>query len=632
MTRHGQAFGQVVRLACLLALLALLTGCAVSRQQVRKAHAVIAAAQPAHTRCTRADHCAQSSPFLAQAHKALAASTPEHPVHYLTLLDVGENALAARLNLIRAARQSIDLQTYIWANDDAGKLVLDALVRAARRGVKVRVLADQLFSFPSVEQLARLARTSANLKLRLYNPTFDDAETSLLQFGAGLACCFSRFNQRMHNKLLLIDDAVGITGGRNYEDRYFGWDPKFNFRDRDVIVAGPAAREMADTFKIFWSHPRSVPLTALNDVNRRILADGPAAPGWTTPHYKRPAYVTRVRKQAENSDWLQRQLLAHSLKVGRVDYFSDYPDKTDQPHRRKAHEFTLHIMRMVAGAKKQIVLQTPYLVLSDRAQHLFTLLHHGTHPPRVIVSTNSLASTDTSFSYAITYKHLKRFLKDFGFEIYAYKPHPADRADAITPPPEAQHAPTAKQASSVAREPAARQLQRHPLRPGARRQPAPLTTKGIRVGMHAKSIEIDGRFAMVGTHNFDPRSAHYNTESGVIVYSPRFAAAVRTQILIDTQPKNAWTIAPRQQNIPLISPLNEAISTVSAHLPWFDLWPFRYATNFELKPGCRPLAPAAPGFYQCYQSVGDFPGVDLPFKTIYTRMITGFGFGLSGVL
>ena len=635
MNSMSQYFARVLRAACMAVALAALSGCALSRQQIHKADAVLVAARPTAPVCTQADHCAEPSPLLAQAHQAMAASTPDHPVHYVTLLDHGENALAARISLIRAARKSIDLQTYIWANDDVGKLILAALVRAARRGVKVHVLADQLFSFQSLEQLAKLARSSVNLKLRLYNPTFDEAETSPLQFIAGGLCCFSRFNQRMHNKLLLVDDAVGITGGRNYENRYFGWDPDFDYRDRDVLVAGPAAHDMAETFNLFWHHPRSVALTALRDVNRQILADGPKAPGWTTPHYTQPVRVARVREQAENPDWLQQHILSHSLRVGRVDYFSDLPDKTDQPHRKKAHEFTLHIMRMVAGAKKQIVLQTPYLVLSDRAQHIFELLHQRSHPPRVIVSTNSLASTDAFFSYAISYKHKKRYLQDFGFEIYELKPHPTDAEVSVAAPvPDSAHAvmPATKPAIGTHKRRGKRQLQNYPLRPGKRRRPAPLTTKGVRIGLHAKSIVVDDRFAMVGTHNFDPRSDHYNTESGVIVYSKRFATALRTQILRDTQPKNAWTIAPRQQDIPIISPINQAISTVSSLLPWFDLWPFRYATSFALKPGCKPLAPADPNFYQCYKPVGDFPGVDLPFKTIYTRLVTGFGFGLSGIL
>ncbi|HET7266584.1 MAG TPA: phospholipase D family protein [Oleiagrimonas sp.] len=624
-----QFLSRLTRAACLLSALAALTGCALSRQQIRKADAVIATAQATHDQdtCTRADHCAASSLLMTQAHKAMTASTPGHPVHYVTLLDKGENALAVRLNLIHAAQHSIDLQTYIWANDDAGNLMLDALVGAARRGVEVKVLADQLFSFPSLEHLAALARTSANFKLRLYNPTFDQAETSTLEGLASLICCFNHVNQRMHNKLLLVDDMVGITGGRNYKNRYFGWDPEFNFRDRDVLVAGPSAHAMAASFKLFWQHPRSVPLIELSDVNQQILADGPDAPGWRSPPFTWPARVARVRKEAADPEWLRNNVLSQSLRVGKVSYFSDLPSKTDKPHRKKAHELTLHIMRMVAGAKEQIVLQTPYLILSDRAQGIFELLHGRDHPPRVIVSTNSLASTDAFFSYAMSYKHMRQFLADYGFEIYELKPYPTDAALSIAPPPGTPE-PAADSTDRV-RE----RSSKYPLRPDSRARPAPLTgEQGVRIGLHAKSIVVDDRFAMVGSHNFDPRSDHYNTESGVIVYDKQFATALRTQILRDTQPKNAWTMAPRVQDIPIISDVNRLISAISSHLPWFDLWPFRYATAYELKPGCTPLAPADPGFYQCYESVGDFPGVDLPFKTIYTRLLTGFGYGLGSVM
>ncbi|HEX7339499.1 MAG TPA: phospholipase D family protein [Rhodanobacteraceae bacterium] len=618
----------LTRAAILVAVLAVLSGCALSRQQIRHANRIAATAQQAHAHatCTRADHCAKPSLLLDQARTAMAKSRPGHPVHFVTLLDHGETALAARLNLIHGARHSIDLQTYIWADDDVGNLMLNALVDAARRGVKVDVLADQLFSFQNLEQLATLARTSPNFKLRLYNPTFDDAETSPLQFGASIFCCFNRFNQRMHNKLLLVDNLAGIAGGRNYEDRYFGWGKTFNFRDRDVLVAGPAAREMADSFKLFWNHPRSVPLTHLDDVNRQLVADGPGAPGWQAPHFADPLRVAQVREQASDPAWIKRHITSRSLKVADLNYFSDQPAKTDEPHRKKAHELTLHIMRMIAGARHQIVLQTPYLLLSHRARHIFKLLHHGSHPPRVIVSTNSLASTDAFFSYARTYKHMKRLIKDYGFEIYELKPHPADAGISIAPPPFMD----VPQVSG--NRPERRPADRYMLRHGRRVQPAPLKTQGIRIGLHAKSIVVDDHFAMVGSHNFDPRSDHYNTESGVIVDDPRFATELRSSILEDTQPKNAWTIAPRVQDIPVISDINRAISTVSEHLPWFDLWPFRYATAYELKPGCAPLAPADPGFYQCYEAVGDFPGVDLPFKSIYTRLVTAFGFGLSSIL
>ena len=113
----------------------------------------------------------------------------------------------------------------------------------------------------------------------------------------------------------------------------------------------------------------------------------------------------------------------------------------------------------------------------------------------------------------------------------------------------------------------------------------------------------------------------------MIVYDARFASELRASILRDTQPENAWVVAPRQQ-----SSLSLAIGDVSASLPVFDLWPYRYATSYDLKAGCTPMRPSDPGFFSCYTPVGDFPEVDVSQKLIYTRLITAFGAGVKGVL
>ena len=622
---------QIVRIILLsLFAAALLPGCTLSRAQIRRADAVVAATTDQDITCTRADHCALPSPLLDAATQALAASTAEQPLHVVTLLDDSEPALAARINLIRAAQHSIDVQTYIWDQDDTGQLVLDELVQAARRGVQVRILADQLFSFNDPELLDRLARVSPNLQVRLYNPTFHKARTEPVEFAAGLLCCFVQFNQRMHNKLLLVDDSIGITGGRNYQDRYFNWDDSFDYIDRDVMVGGPAARQMAASFELFWQHKRAVPLTHLRDVNRRVLADN--APGsWPQPHYRRPQRVAQLQQVAENAAWLQAWLVEPTLHVGNVEYFSDLPSKTDKPDKKRAQEFTRHIMAMIGGAKREVLLQTPYLVMSRRAQRTFKRLHRGTEPPRIIVSTNSLASTDAFAVYAMSYKHRKRYLETFGFEIHELKPHAPGPAvdyelanlgtDASTLPPE-----TASPAS-------ARRTRFHLLGSrGSGSRPAPLLSEGRRFGLHAKSIVIDDDFAMVGSHNFDPRSDHYNTEAGVIVYDHDFADQLRHSILRDTQPENAWVIAPRQAAVPMLTDINQAIGSVSESLPLFDLWPFRYATSYDLNPGCQPMRASDPGFYACYQPVGDFPDVALSPKLIITRLITAFGAGVKGIL
>jgi phosphatidylserine/phosphatidylglycerophosphate/cardiolipin synthase-like enzyme len=232
--------------ALLAASLILLAGCAVDPVHARRAAATASAAQDHVVNCTHADACAIASPYA-----QLVERTRADHVHYVNLLDHGEDALLLRIHLLRAARSSIDIQTFIFAEDDAGYLVLDELVAAARRGVKVRVLVDQLFSLGNSQLLAALARAHVNFELRVYNPTFHKASTQPLEFAAGVLCCFAHFNHRMHNKLLLVDGMVGIAGGRNYENRYFDWDDEFDYRDRDVLVAGPVGAAMQASFEQF---------------------------------------------------------------------------------------------------------------------------------------------------------------------------------------------------------------------------------------------------------------------------------------------------------------------------------------------------------------------------------------------
>src|SRR5690606_833078 len=263
-------------LAALLALSA--TACStLSPQQRDRAAAVAVSARDSTVECTRADRCAEPSPLRELAGEAFAetASAPDgQPRHRALILDEGGDALLARINLMRSATRRIDLQTYIFDKDDSARLVIDELLAAARRGVKVRVLIDQLSAIADLQILGALAGAHENLQLRIYNPTFGRAKPNYLHYAASVICCFRRFNQRMHNKLLVVDDAVGISGGRNYQDDYYDWDAEYNFRDRDVLVAGPVVREMERNFALYWNDRRSVPVERLDDVGRLLLASG----------------------------------------------------------------------------------------------------------------------------------------------------------------------------------------------------------------------------------------------------------------------------------------------------------------------------------------------------------------------
>ncbi len=646
MRRHHLLF-------LIIAVLAV-SGCSLSAQRIRKADAVVALTVDRQSSCAQAEHCAAPSTLVDAAREADAASTDTRPVHVATLLEDGETAMAARINLIRAATQTIDVQTYIWEQDDAGKLVLDELVRAARRGVRVRILADQLFSFRDAGLLAGLARASDHLEIRLYNPTFHSAHTTPMAFAAGIVCCFFKFNQRMHNKLIVVDDVIGITGGRNYEDRYFDWDGTFDYVDRDVMIGGPAARAMGASFAQFWNHKRAVQLTHLRDVNKELVRDTDDPRHWTTPTYEHPERVVDIVADAENPEWIADRIQRDTLRMNRVEYLSDLPGKTDEPKRREARALTRHIMGLVRNAHSEVILQTPYLVMSKPAKKIFSTLQRKPSPPRVVVSTNSLASTDAFAVYAMSYKHRKRYLIDYGFEIYEMKPHPANgdpdarewQTGEEPSPPLLTASGSGSGASKSGRRSGRRALPeaapsesagfmafggRRPHQ-GPRSRPAPLLTEGVRFGLHAKSIVVDDTFAMVGTHNFDPRSDHYNTESGVIIYDKRFSDRLRDSIMQDIRPENAWSIGPRQKTIPVLSSVNEFIGDVSERLPFFDLWPFRYATSYQLKPGCIPMRWKDPRFFDCYEAVGDFPEVDVSLKLIYTRMITAFGSSAAGIL
>jgi phosphatidylserine/phosphatidylglycerophosphate/cardiolipin synthase-like enzyme len=634
------------RLAAACLALALSACATLSPQQADRAVAIATAARATALDCDARNACAQPSPLHQLAGQAFAESTPAQPRHYALILDQGTDALLARINLIRSATTAIDLQTYIFDEDDAGRLVLDELLAAARRGVQVRLLMDQLSALRHIDTLAALAGAHANFQLRLYNPVLGRARISYPQYLLAAACCWRQLNQRMHTKLLLVDGAVGISGGRNYQDDYYDWDDEYNFRDRDVLVAGPVARVMARDFEKFWTDPLSVPPARLVDVGQAILDDGvPALP----PHaYERPDRAADMRARAADNALIQSRLADRAIAVGPVRYVSDGPVKhwvEDVAALRSASD---SLRGLIESAREEVLLQTPYLVLSDSAQQMFEQMQQRPDPPRIVVSTNSLAATDAFIAYALSYKYKRRYLRDFGFNIYEYKPFPLDApvdlaaTGAFLPAYEPrQDDPPARR---VDRRSVLRQARyRRPLQPeyGATRylrrkanEPVPLKRAGVRIGMHAKSLVIDGRVGVVGTHNFDPRGDHYNTESALVIEDPTFAAALEASIRRDIAPENSWVIAPRDK-APVLWGLEYSLAKASEYLPIFDLWPVRYATSYEYVPGpgCpEPLPPDDPGFRDCYRPVGDFPGVNIAVKGLPTRLFTAFGAGLAPIL
>jgi phosphatidylserine/phosphatidylglycerophosphate/cardiolipin synthase-like enzyme len=643
----------VLRWLCVPLLLATAACSSMPERKLDRAAGIAVAGRETAVECDRPDRCAVPSELRGLAGRAFAetAAAPDAaPRHYALILDEGGEALLARIHLLRSATGKIDLQTYIFDKDDSARLVIEELLAAARRGVKVRVLIDQLSAIADLQILAALSGAHENLELRIYNPTFNLAKPDYMDYSASVICCFRRFNQRMHNKLLVVDDVVGIAGGRNYQDDYYDWDAEYNFRDRDVLVAGPVVAEMERNFALYWNDRRSVPAERLDDVARVLLAQGvPPLPPSRPLH---PDRIELMSQAAGDAALVRERLVERAMPVGKVAYLADLPEK----HHEGGDDTPLGLAELLAGAREEILLQTPYLVLSDEALDIFRGLRAREQPPKVVVSTNSLAATDNPIVYALTYKYKRRNVRELGFDIYEYKPFPADppvdpalgarwpaepQADG-TPSTARSELPDGSLGGSPdgVNESQVEDKLRTETRPSLLRasapvnRPVPVEGAGPRTGLHAKSVVIDRRIGVVGTHNFDPRSETYNTEAVVVIEDPAFAQALAESIERDIAPGNSWVVAPRAKP-PVLSGLNYSMGKVLEASPILDLWPWRYATNYVFQPGpdCpAPLPRRDPDFHRCYVAVGDFPEVDLGPKSIFTRMLTAFGAGLVPIL
>ncbi len=569
----------IVPVTCWLAVL-LLAGCHRSPAFFKRVDATVQVSKGTQHTCPAGEvrRCAIDTP-LERLWQASRADGKSHVV----LLENGNDSLLARLHLIKAAQHRIDIQTFIWVDDESGHLVLQELLAAAKRGVQVNIIIDQLFSMDNTWLLAELATLHKNLNIKLFNPVFREAHTSKFDFFSALACCLASLNRRMHNKLFLVDQRYGITGGRNYQNRYFDWDPAFNYRDRDVLVIGPVAADMRASFDEFWQHPYSVKLEHLDDVSQRILDGRRARSQWNVPL---APHARALVMRAFDYRLMEKKFVRAAHRAERVEYFSDSPDKVARNRRgRQANKaLSFKIRDLIVSARQEVVMQTPYLVLSRKAYRALKKLRRQYPGIRLLVSTNSLASTDAFYVYAISFKHKRRYLKRLGLWIYEYKPRPAHWREMFA---------------------------------------SPVVNENTRFGLHAKSFVIDERISLIGSHNFDHRSDMLNTEAGLIIESRAVAQELKQYILRDTAPENSWVVAAKQK-VPVWSAVSGLIASVSRALPVFDVWPFRYSSSYELLSPYPAVPPGHPDFYKNYRAVGSFPGMELSSKQIQTIIISAF--------
>ena len=452
------------------------------------------------------DHCAaipkNNNKLLSEYLAPVAQNMRDKTGVYI--LEQGIEAMLSRAWLTEHAEHTLDVQYFIFSTDNIGLIAIDYLVRAAERGVRVRILVDDIMIEASGSELQTLA-AHKNISIKIYNPVANIGK-NLFDKIVTLTTNFHQLNQRMHNKTFTVDGKVAITGGRNVADEYFGYDHQYNFRDRDVLLLGGVTEKVQVSFEQFWQSELSV------DVND-LIAEKTAKdylPNFEPLHQYAcdplnfaasvrnkirdiPKAITAIQ-QTQQLQWLEN-----------VEYISDMPGKNN------ANKFlaggglsTEKLVTLLQSAKHSVVIQTPYLITTKATRKILkSLVDKGVE---ISILTNSLASNDNLEAFS-GYQRDRDALLKTGVSIFEFKPD-------------------AKIRQKVMSEVMQKQLKQAPI-----------------FGLHAKSMVIDDHTAVVGTYNVDPRSANLNTENFVIIPSTKIAQEIKHGMLEEMQPENAWPIS-----------------------------------------------------------------------------------------
>lgn len=453
----------------------------------------------------------QKQDFCSQIHRDSSTSlsaelaplrdSMEHKTGVYVLED-GGTSMIARAWLSEYAEKTIDIQYFIFSTDNVGLIACDYLVRAADRGVKVRILVDDIMVDAGSHEILTLD-SHKNIEIKVYNPGTNLGKNIFSKINK-LSSDFRGANQRMHNKTFTVDKQVVITGGRNIADEYFDYDHEYNFRDRDVILFGKASNQINTSFEQFWTSGLSLPVAEL-------ISD-------TSVHSTDATRFDRLHQYACNPEnfWPQvRERITQLPKAFKqicnsgelvwtdsVLFVSDIPGKNDGSKDLAGGGITTSaLMALVKNAKKSIAIQSPYLITTELGNSLFReAVKRGVN---VRILTNSLASTDNLEAFSGYQKGRLELLKT-GVRIFEFKPDAKERYKIMT---------------------------------GALQKEINYTPI---FGLHAKSMVIDDNITVIGTFNLDPRSANLNTECVTVIRSKKISEGVLKGMEIEFNSDNAW--------------------------------------------------------------------------------------------
>jgi cardiolipin synthase C len=404
------------------------------------------------------------------------------------LLSHGREAFIVRLALADLAERCLDMQYYVWDGDTTGRIIVDHVMRAADRGVRVRLLVDDPF-YKASDSVKAALDAHPNVEIRLFNP-LANRRWSILDF----ILDFGRVNRRMHNKLMVADNAAAIVGGRNIGDIYYGVNTIANYRDLDVLAVGPVVRDLSGVFDRFWNSPSTVPIAAIVD-----RAHGAA---------ELDAILIRLREEIAAADYPYPidqdldQLVGQGTELrddlvwaqGRI--IADDPETVVRG--KESDDVVEFIRGRVARLKEELLVESPYFVLPAGAQATVKALHERN--VRVRVLTNSLASNDMLPAHS-GYAKTRRRLLENGMELYELRPD----TDAF--------------------------------RPGWS-----LSSKRSSAALHTKAMAFDREAVFIGSFNLDPRSAAINTEAGLYIESPELAERLTAYMATGVVPANSYHV------------------------------------------------------------------------------------------
>ena len=420
------------------------------------------------------------------------------------ILSVGVDGFLMRAQLINAAERTLDLQYFIFRGDETGRLLTDAVLRAADRGVRVRVLVDDGDTVAGDEQISALD-AHPNVEVRIFNP-FAYRGHNRLRRGLEFMFHASRLDYRMHNKLLVVDNAVALLGGRNVGNQYFQMDPSSQFADEDVFAAGPIAMRLSATFDEFWNSPFAIPAAALDRHQnsagalreRRTRAAERSEQRLQTLNSDGVDYAARV---ASGEPWASVVSGALPLVWAQAEVVSDSPDKKNiESGDRHGRLMARAVLKVARAAQSEVLMVTPYLV--PAADEFALLQDLRQRQVQVHILTNSLESTPDAIAQAGYLKYRIPLVKA-GVELHELRALLGNTRGSG--------------------------------------QTAVVSRYG-NYGLHAKLYVFDREKLFIGSMNFDRRSRHLNTEIGVIINSRELAQETARRFESMVQPANAYAL------------------------------------------------------------------------------------------